>query len=197
MSRIAQVALNVTAANQYSPWLNHDYYGEPFNVNLGLYFGSGLSATLTVQYALDDLSLAAKRQCLMSQAANTITITDPGIPSPTAPAGGWGHGLATGDYCNILTAAPGTAGAVAGEYPTVTVLSATQYTVASAFSQTITDQLIEVVTARVLPHATLVTQTTRASGSYGFPVWGSRITSTAFTSGGVAYLLAMQGGRGS
>jgi hypothetical protein len=195
-----QVALNVTALGQFSPWLPLDYYAEPFNASLAVYYGSGLAATFTVQLAIDDVSRSAQRPVLISQSGTTITVTDPGPPAgPIAgtPAGGWGHGLATGDYCNILEASPGSVGAVVGEYPTVTVVNATTYTIVSPFTQTIVGETGVVVTARVTPHATLTAVTTRAVGNQGFPAYAARLNSTAFSTGGIAFLFAMQGGRSS
>lgn len=193
MSRIAQVALAVSGASQYSKWLPHDYYAEPFNVSLGVYFGFGLNATLAVQFAIDDLSNAAERQVSLSQTTTTITVKDPGIPGPGMPAGGWGHGLATGDYCNILSGS----GGVIGEYPTVTVVDAFTYTVTSSVSRTLAREIGSVITARVQTHPVLTGLTARTNSNYGYPVWGSRLLSTAFTAAGTGFLLMMQGGRSS
>lgn len=191
MSRIQQTALNVTAANLFSGWLRHDHYEAPFNVSLGVYFGSGLNATIAVQFIIDDVDLL--RQVSISQATTVITVVDagPAFGGAAAPAG---HGLAVGDFVQ-LTGTPG--GSVDGGYNVATVVSATSYTLTAAVSQTLPQLVANVGTGRVFTHATLTGLTARANGNYAFPVWGSRLTSTAFTAGGFAFLVAMQGSPGS
>lgn len=202
MARIQTVAANFTAVGQVSPWLKHDYYQDPFDVSLGVYFGSGLAATLAVQFILDDMSQASKRQVLLSQALTVITIQDSGpqiLTSGTTPAGAVstalaapGHGLAANDFLQLMES-----GQFDGGWNITAVASAQQYTLTSLLSQTVAAQLVSAVSGRVQTHATLTGLVARANGNYIAPVFASRLICTAFTSGGVGYLTAIQGGESS
>lgn len=189
MSRIAQVSYDFTAINQYSPWIIHDYYEAPFNVTLAVYFGTGLSATLAVQYAVDDMGNGGSRVVSISQTTTTITVTDEGWSG-----GSNTHGLAIGDFVQLI-GTPG--GTVDGGYEVATVTSATVYTLTALVSQTLATQQAKVTSGRLFTHSQLTGLTARANSNYTFPVWASRLTSTAYTSSGYGYLVSMQGSAGS
>lgn len=194
MARIQQTALNVTAGGLFSPWLRHDYYGEPANIGLAVYFGNGLNSTMAVQFIMDDVEL--QRQVSISQAVNTITIVDPGPPIGGI-SGAPGHGLVAGDYVQ-LSGTPG--GTVDGGYNVAAVTNATTYTVTSAVSQTLAQQPANLGSGRVFTHTVLtgiVGLNARSNSNYAFPVWGSRLQVTAFNVAGWCFLVAMQGGRSS
>lgn len=180
--RVTQVSL---AAVAISPWIPHDYYQTPANIGLAGFISSGATLTYSVQFTLDDLG-AAGRQVTVSQSTTVVTVTDNGPPGNNAT-----HGLSVGDYVRIT--GTGIAG-LDGEYVSVTtIVNATQYTVTSGTSQTITAIPATVLTARVFTHAVLTGQTTRATGSYTVATRGSRLNVTAYTSG-TATLEVLQGG---
>lgn len=176
------------AGNGNTTWIPHDYYQTPPAITLAGYVSSGAVLTWAVQYTVDDIGAEGRRSVVVSQATTVITVTDFG----PANSGG-NHGLSVGDYVSIQ--GTGLAG-VDGEYNVATVVSATQYTVTSGTSQTVAATNAFVVTARVFTHATLTGQTGRLTGNYAFPVRGSRLVVTGFTSG-VAVLQVMQGGMSS
>jgi hypothetical protein len=192
MAAVRELAFNFTAANQFSPWLMHNVWENPFNVTLAVYFGFGLAATLQVQYIADDASRAAERQVWLSQTTNTITVTDPGPIIQGQQVAG--HGLAVGDYVN-LHGTPG--GTVDGDYNVATVVSAQVYTLTSTVSQTLALTQSFSLSGRLFTHATLIGLTARASGNYNFPTFASRLLCTAFTTGGYGFLVALQGGGAS
>lgn len=202
MARIQTVAESFSAVNQATPWIKHDYYQDPFCVSLAFYPGSGLAGTFAVQYILDDMSQAAKRQVLLSQSTTVITIADGGqqiLVGGVTAAGALntslqspGHGLAVADYVELAES-----GQFDGGWPVVTVPDAQHYTFTSLLSQTVAAYIVSARSGRVQPHATMTGMTARTSGNYAFPVWASRLVCTAFTSAGVGYLVAMQGGESS
>lgn len=195
-SRILQVALSVAGTGEYSPWVKHDTDQSPFDVSLSVFFGTGLSATLAVQYVADDQSNTAVRPVSVSQSTTTITVTDygpqniNGAPANAAWGGPFGHGLLVGDYVQLMGTPSGT---VDGGYNVTSVTSSTVYTLTSAVSQTLTNAQCQVTSGRVITHPSLTGLTARASGNYQYPVWMSRLTCTAFTSPGVGFLVAIQG----
>jgi len=171
-----------------APWLNVDYYQTPPAVTLAGFISSGAVLTWAVQYTCDPLGSEAQRPVGISQTTTVITVTDVGTPQM-----GNGHGLSVGDYVNIF--GTGVAG-VDGEYSVTTVVSATQYTVTSGTSQSVTNSSGSVISARVFTHATLTGQTVRQTGNFAFPVRACRLQVTAYTSG-VATLEIIQGGLSS
>jgi hypothetical protein len=199
MARIQQAVTNFTVNGQVGPWLRFDYYEPPFDLGLLVAFGNGLAGTLAIDYILDDMSQASLRQVSISQAVNTVTVTDNGPPLGQSFGGGQGHCLATGDTA-ILTGTPG--GSVDGIY-SVTVISPTVYTVTAVASQTLATQLATVVTGRVLQASAtdnvikLAPVTARASIGVTVPIFAARLHMTAFTSAGLAALVAIQGGASS
>jgi hypothetical protein len=72
------------------------------------------------------------------------------------------------------------------------VTGANTYTAVTPVNQTGNFQG-RVTSGRLLTHPTLTALTARASGSYQFPVWMSRLICTAFTTPGKAFLVASQG----
>lgn len=199
MAAANQVVANITAIGSITPWLKHNYHERPFDLSLLVSFGSGLSATLALDYILDDMSNAAQRQVSISQTTTTITVTDPG-PILPPPMNGLGHGLAVGDAVE-LTGTPG--GVSDGIYAVATVTNATTYTL-TAVSATIAQQPAYVVSGRILTAAAsggadnivkVAPVTARTSLVLASPIWASRLRCTAFTSSGVAALVALQGDR--
>lgn len=176
-----QVFLNAVG---FSPWIIHDTEQSPPAITLAGFVSSGATLTWGVQYTCDDLSNNANRNVGWSQTTTVITVTD------TGPIGGFGnHGLSVGDYVTLFQGPDG--GNLGTEYPVTTVVSANQYTLTSVNSRSATG-LGSVITARQFPHATLNALTARMTGNYGFPVKGSKLVVTAYTSG-VASLEALQG----
>jgi hypothetical protein len=192
--RIQTVAVSFTAANQYSPWVKHDYYQDPFDVSLAVFFDTALEATLAVQYVLDDQSQTSQRPVTWSQTTTTITVTDYGPttinggPSNAGWGGPFGHGLLAGDMVQLA----GTQAGIDGLYNVASVTNAHTYTLTTTVSQTSGGQGL-VTSGRVLTHSTLTALSARASGQYSAPVWMSRLTSTALTAAGVGFLVSMQG----
>jgi hypothetical protein len=182
--RVTQVSL--VSATQ-SSWIPHDYYQTPANIGLAGFISSGATLTYGVQFTLDDLGPGAERQVLTSQSTTVVTVTDNG-----PPGNGGTHGLSVGDYVRLY--GTGIAG-LDGEYVSVaTIVSATQYTLTSLTSQTVSPAVpAKVITARVFTHAVLTAQTTRATGNYTVATRGSRLNVTAYTSG-TATLEVLQGG---
>jgi len=196
-SRIQQVAVALTGANQFSPWIKHSYLQTPFNVTLATYFDEALAATLEVQYVVDDQSNTSERPVSISQSASTTaTITDYG---PTDINGGaanaaniaWGHGLNTGDVVFLAGSQAGIDSGTQGYI--VTVTGQNTYTVVTPVNQTIANVQARVTSARVFTHPALTGLTARASSNYAWPVWMSRLYCTAFTTPGKAFLVALQG----
>ena len=183
--RVTQVSL---AAVAISPWIPHDYYQTPANIGLAFFVSSGATLTASVQFTLDDLSAgSAGRQVLASQSTTVVTVTDNG-----PPGNGGTHGLSVGDYVRLY--GTNIAG-LDGEYFAVaTIVSATQYTLTSGTSQTVSPAVPAfALTARVFTHAVLTGQTARATGNYTVATRGSRLNVTAYTSG-TATLEVLQGG---
>ena len=182
--RVTQVSL---AAQAISPWIPHDYYQTPANIGLAFFVSSGAALTASVQFTLDDLGAGGERQVLASQSTTVVTVTDNG-----PPGNGGTHGLSVGDYVRLY--GTGIAG-LDGEYFAVaTIVSATQYTLTSGTSQTVSPAVpAKVVTARVFTHAVLTGQTARATGNYTVATRGSRLNVTAYTSG-TGTLEVLQGG---
>lgn len=183
--RITEVSLS--AAGQ-SKWIPHDYWQTPPAITLAGFVSSGANLTWAVQYTCDDVGPGGLRPVSVSQSTTVLTVVDSGPPSR-----GGTHGLSVGDYVNIQ--GTGLAG-VDGEYSVATVVSGTQYTVTSGTSQTIALTQAQVISARVITHATLTGQVGRATGNYAFPVRASRLQITAYTSG-TASLGVLQGGLSS
>lgn len=182
--RPAQVS--AAAGTLFSPWLNHDYYQTPFCLSLAGYVSTNFVGTgWGVQYTEDSVDQNVARHCQISQTGTAITVTDIG------PANQLGnHGLIVGDFVELYSTGIG----VDGQYVVATVVSATQYTVTSTVTQTVLGSPnVTVVTARIFPDPTLVTETARAIGTYAFPRRASRLILTAVTAG-VVTLHALQGG---
>lgn len=178
--RLTEVSL---AALGNSPWIPHDTYQTPVGITLAGFISSGAVLTWAVQGTCDDVSSGAARPVFISQAANTVTITDLGPPSRLGT-----HGLSVGDDVTIQGSGIG----IDGEYGVATVVSATQYTVQSIVSQAKTSSVGKVISARVFPHAVLTNQNGRNQSQWGYPVKASRLVVTAYT-GGVASLEVLQG----
>jgi hypothetical protein len=200
-SRIQQVAAAITAIGSVTPWIKHDYYQCPFDVTLAAYWDSVLAATLSVQCVYDDQSETSERTVTVVQAGSTTaTITDYGpssINGGTANQGGglpFGHGLITGDVVFLKGTQNGADSPPQTGYA-VTVTGANTYTVVTSVSQTST-VVARVTSARILPAPTALTAiTARAQASLLAPCWMSRLICTAFTTGGKAFLVALQGGK--
>jgi hypothetical protein len=167
-------------------WILHDTWQTPPAITLAGYVSNGATLTWAVQYTCDDLSLEPHQVLCSQSGTTTLTITDTG-PQYWGTGNPGGHGLLTGDYVSLQNTGYG----VDGEY-TVTVTSATQYTVTTVASPTFTGYA-QAIVARVFTHATLTGQSARATGNYAFPVTASRLQITAFTSG-TAFLEVLQGG---
>lgn len=182
--RNQQVSL---AANGNSAWLSHDYYQTPFNTTIAGFVSSGASLTWAVQFTPDDISTGAsvaQRAVFISQSTTVITVTDNG-----PPGNGNTHGLLVGDYVRIINSGLPN---VDGEYAVATFVSATQYTLTSAFSQTVSGNAF-VASGRVFTHSVLTGQTARNISNYAFPVRGSRLVVSSYVSG-TATLEVYQGG---
>lgn len=182
--RPAQVS--AAAGTAFSPWLQHDYYQTPFCLSLAGFVSSNFTGTgWAVQYTEDSLDQTAQRPCLISQTGTVITVTDIG------PANQLGnHMLLVGDFVELFSSGIG----VDAQYVVATVVSASQYTLTSTVTQTVSGSPnVNVLTARVFPDPTLVTETARAVGTYAFPRRASRLALTAVTAG-VVTLHALQGG---
>lgn len=186
----------ITAENQFSQWIKHDYFQSPFDVSLSVFYGTGLEATLEVQFIADDMSGSSSRPVRISRAATTITVVDNGPPLAYSP--GLGHGLLEGDWVVISGSQNGT---LDGGYAVASVTNATTYTLTSGTSGTVGSQIASLVSGRVFPHATLKSLSARAQDGYGSapfgnngPVWASRLYCTAYTDSGAAFLVASQGG---
>lgn len=194
--RIQQVAVSITAEDQASQWIKHDYFQCPFDVSLSVFYGTGLDATLEVQYIADDMSQSSSRQVLVSRSSTTITVVDDG--PPLAYGNGLGHGLLEGDWV-VISGSQG--GVLDGGYAVASVTNATTYTLTSGTSGTVASSPANLVSGRVFTHATLKSLSARAQDGYGSapfgnngPVWASRLYCTAYTDSGVASLVAVQGG---
>jgi hypothetical protein len=197
-SRIFQVAAAISAVGSVTPWIKHDIGQSPFDVTLSVFFDSVISATLAVQYIADDQSPTSERNVSIVQAGSTTaTVTDygpqtiNGAPSNQSWGGPFGHGLLTGDLVFLQGSQAGIDSNPQFGYP-VTVTGANTYTVVTPVNQTGNFQG-RVTSGRLLTHPTLTALTARASGSYQFPVWMSRLICTAFTTPGKAFLVASQG----
>lgn len=199
MSRIQQVSANITAIGSITPWLFHDFYEPPFDLSLLISFGSGLAATLAIDYIVDDYLTDGERAVVVSQTTTTITVTDTGPYQPSAAGGGLGHGLAVGD---AVTLRGSPAGLIDGVYAVASVTSATAYTLTTAVSQTLVGVVAYVKSGRVLTGAAstflpVAPVTARTAVGIVNPIVASRLRCTAFTTAGVATLLAVQGGASS
>jgi hypothetical protein len=177
-----------------------DYFEEPFDLGLLVAFDATLAATLAVDYILDDMSQGAARQVYISQSTTVITVNDSGPPIPTAYGGGLGHGLQVGDAVE-LTGTPG----VDGIYAVATVPSISTYTLTAA-SGTIAGAQCQVVSGRVMTGAAaggadgvikVAPVTTRTSINVTCPIYMARLRATAFTTGGIGALVALQGSKSS
>jgi hypothetical protein len=198
--RIQQAVSNFTANGQVGPWLKFDFYETPFDLGLLVAYGFGLAATIGIDYILDDMSQASQRQVSISQAANTITVTDNGPNINAGLGGGLGHCLAVGDAVNLTGSSGGTAD---GLYSVATVTSGTVYTVTSPTSQALATSLANVASGRVLQGAAaggvdgvikVAPVIARTSLNVTCPIWAARLHVTAFTAAGLAALVSMQGG---
>jgi hypothetical protein len=198
--RIQQAISNFTANGQVGPWLFHDVFEPPFDLSLLVDFGTGLAATIGIDYVMGAMNPDGAHQVFITQATTTITVTDNGPPIPAAFGGGLGHCLAVGDTV-VLTSTPG--GSVDGIYAVATVTSATVYTLTSVVSQTIAGALVTASLGYTLQGSatdkiiTLAPVTARTSVAVTAPILASRLHVTAFTTGGTAALIAMQGGTAS
>jgi hypothetical protein len=170
------------AAIGFGPAIPVDYRSVPFAIGVIGVLSSGAVLTWGLQHTFDDPGPDGALPVGYSQVTNTITVTD------TRQVNGvTGHGLSVADsvYLNGIAATPD------GDYQVASVVSATQYTVASAVSQTVTGQ----ATAhnfRWDTHVSLTGQTTRADGNYAFPVRALRLNVSAYTSGYID-LIVLQG----
>jgi hypothetical protein len=204
--RIQQAVTNFTANAQVGPWLRFDYYETPFDLGLLVAYGVGtagtlLSATLGIDYVLDNMTNDGGRQVQISQATTVITVTDAGplLPPTQSSGAGLGHGLAVGDYVQLT----GTQGGLAdGGYSVASVTNQTTYTLTSGVSQTLFSQGF-VTTGRVMQGAAaggvdnvikLAPVTARTSINVTCPILAARLHVTAFTTAGLGILVAMQGG---
>lgn len=188
-ARVLQVAAAISAVGSVTPWIKHDYYQTPFNVDLAVYFDSVLSATLAVQVVADDQSQTSERLVTVSQAASTTaTITDNGPPLPGGP---YGHGLLSGDIAFLVGSQVGIDSPLTGYVVTVTGVNT--YTVVTPVNQTISGVIARVTSARVFTHQVLQALVARAQSNLAYSTWMSRIICTAFTTPGKAYLVALQG----
>jgi hypothetical protein len=198
--RIQQAISNFTANGQVGPWLRHDFYEPPFNLTLLVSYGPTSAYTLGIDYVVGNLGNDGARPVFITQTTTTITVVDNGPPIPTFFGGGLGHCLAVGDAVE-LTNTPG--GSVDGIYSVATVVNATSYTLTTGVSQTIvganatasSGQVLQgTATDKLIPIAPV---TARASVVVLGPIFASRLHVTAFTTGGTAALIAMQGGQPS
>ena len=196
--RIQEAISNFTANGQVGPWLRLDVYEPPFDATLAISYGPTSAYTLGIDYALGAMDADGAHQVFISQATTVITVTDGG-QTLSAPFGaGLGHCRAVGD-CVILTQSPG---GDDGVYSIASVVSATSYTLTGLVSQTVSG-LCLAQTGMVLQAAAtdniikLAPVTARASVGVLSPVLAVRLHVTAFTTGGTASLITMQGGASS
>lgn len=179
--RQTEVSLNAIGN---SVWIPHDIYQTPVGITLAGFISSGAVLTWAVQGTCDDISTGAARGVVISQTTTVITVTDLGPPSRLGT-----HGLSVGDDVTII--GTGITG-VDGEYAVTSVVSSTQYTVTSGISQSKASSVGRVITARVFTHPILTGQNGRAQNNWSYPVKGSRLVVTAYTSG-VSSLEVLQG----
>lgn len=195
--RTQRILTNFTANGQVGPWMRHDFYEPPFDLTLAIEFGSGLAGTLAIDYAVGNFGADGQYQVFITQATTVITVNDNGPPPPAGT--GVGHGLAVGDIVN-LQGTPG--GSVDGIYTVATVPTASTYTLTSAISQTLVGTICLAASALLFTSAAntivnLAPTTARAVVNVTSPIMASRLHVTAFTTGGIATLVGMQGGASS
>lgn len=177
--RQTEVSLSAAAKSE---WVLHDIYQTPPAISLIATLSSGAVLTYSVQGTGDNLSSDAARSINFSQTTTTITVTDSG---PLSRSGT--HGLSVNDYVALLG---GPDGALT-EYSVASVVNSTTYTVTSATSRTASG-VAQVISARVFNHAVLNALTANAQNQWAYPVKGSRLVVSAYTSG-VASLTVLQG----
>lgn len=214
MSRIQQVAANITAAaatiglpGTVTPWLKFDYYEPPFNLSLLVSQDLAGANTLAIDYVLDDPSTAMEHLALISQATTVITVQESGPQIPVTQGGNLGHGLAIGDFV-YLHESPG--GIIDGVYSVATVTNATTYTLTGAVSQTVAGFNGKVATGKVITAGAPTAAggdniigakgagiTTRASIPISNPIVAARLRCTTFAGAAVARLVAVQGSTSS
>ena len=213
MSRIQQVAANITAAaaaiglpGTVTPWLKFDYYEPPFNLSLLVSQDLAGANNLVIDYVLGDPSTAMEHQALVSQATTVITVKESGPPIPVPLGGNLGHGLAIGDYV-YLHETP--AGVIDGVYSVATVVDAVTYTLTSSVSETLAGFLGKVATGKVITsgstgdHIIGTTQipaagvTVSTSIQVLSPIVAARVRCITFAGAAVARLTAVQGSTSS
>lgn len=192
--RIQRILSNFTANGQVGLWMRHDQYETPFDLTLGVEFGSGLAGTLAIDYAVGNFGPDWMYQVFITQATTVITVQDNGPPPPAGS--GVGHGLAVGDIVN-LQGTPG--GSVDGIYTVATVPSASTYTLTAGISQTIVGANCQAASALLFTSAAsglvnVAPFTARTAVQVTAPIFASRLHVTAFTTGGIATLVGIQGG---
>lgn len=200
--RVQQVAAQITAVGQGTPWLFFDFYETPLNLSLLVSQDNGADSTLAVQYILDAAGNDGARAVSLSQSGTTITVVDSGPPLPTTSGGGLGHGLAAGDY--VAVDAPPS---IKGLYSVTSVTNATTYTLTAGTSQTLPAQLVSVRTGRVITAGAFASTgdgiigadgagiTVRSSLVVNAPIFAARLLCTTVGgTTGVARLTSMQGG---
>ena len=169
----------------YTPWVPVDRMQLAFAVSCAVTLSSGAVLTYTLQHTFDDSVTEQSRPVSVVQSASTTaTITDAGPPGNIDN----GHGLSTGDSVTLDSTQTG----IDGTYGSVTVVSATQYTVVTTINQTATATFAKAKTFRAFPNASLAAQTARGAASYGYPISAVRLNITAWTSG-TATLVVVQG----
>lgn len=174
----------------FSNWIPLDYLQNGFSVGLGFSISSGASLTATVQHTFDDL-LQNDHPVQISQSTTVITVTDTGFtPLYAGTDSLGGHNLSPGD--SVIVQGSKVNG-MDGTFAVQTVPNNTSYTLTSLVSQTaVADPGVQVASARVFPHATMVAMTARTDGNYAFPPMFVRLLLTAWASG-TASLMIRQG----
>lgn len=183
--RQTEVSLNAIAN---SSWILHDVYQTPPAISLIVSLSSGANLTYSVQGTGDDLSSAAARFAGISQAANTITLTDIGPPSRLGT-----HGLSVGDYVMVLNGPDGSApGAQGFAYSVAGVTDGTHYTLTSPNARALAGGEVQIITARVFNNPALAGLVAKGQGQWAFPVKASRLVVSAYAAG-VVSLTVLQG----
>lgn len=201
MASIRQVAANFAAPGAVSPWIQLETWQAPFNATILVSLDSGAALTLSLAYVADDNGPAQDHPVVVSQATTVITVQDSGPNIPPQDGGGLGHGLAVGDFVQLLDQ-PSTQ----GTYSVATVPTVQSYTLTSLTSQTLASHMAHAYTGKVLVAgstgdkiigATGAGITARTAIALNSPVKALQLQATVTTTPGVARLTVIYGSRQS
>lgn len=155
-----------------SAWVPFNYLQSSPNGSVAVIEDSGATSTYTVDHTFDDIT--TKHNVTLVQAANTITVTDPG------------HGLSVGD--GVVIDRTGGNG-VDGNQVVASVTNANVYTITSPVSQAFSSNNGYAANLRAFALAGLTAQTTRQYASYPFPIMAVRLRLTVLTGGAVTMIV--------